>query len=365
VADLRVEVCGISFPNPVWPAPGPPVRNGAAMVACAEGGAGALVSKTVSVVPAQVPTPNMAEIKGGVLNTELWSEVPVERWLESEYAMAKTTGLPLIVGLGYSADDIHNLAPRVARYADALELSTHYIGEDPSPMMAAIRAAKNAVSVPVFVKLSPLGREMAAAARHAQEAGADAIVAINSFGPCLGIDAETGCPLMGSENGYGWLSGPAIKPLALRCVLDIVREVDLPVIGVGGVSRGIDVIEMFMAGAVAVQVCTACILRGPKVFGKIVTETGRWLDDHGHSSLQEIHGLTLRRLAERDVRTHAVPPTLDLDRCTGCGLCEISCAYGAIRVVDRLAVLDEEACAGCGLCVTRCRPGALTMPEQA
>jgi ferredoxin len=206
---------------------------------------------------------------------------------------------------------------------------------------------------------------MAAAARHAQEAGADGLVAINSFGPCLAIDAETGLPLMGNESGYGWLSGQAIKPLALRCILDIVREVDLPVIGVGGVSRGIDVIEMFMVGASAVQVCTACILKGHKVFGKIVKETDRWLDEHGYSSIEEIRGLTLGKLAKRQVRTHVVPPIVGLDRCTGCGLCEISCVYDAIHVVDRLAVVDEGACAGCGLCVTRCRPRALTMPEQA
>ncbi|MCG2767324.1 MAG: 4Fe-4S binding protein [Chloroflexota bacterium] len=363
MADLRVEICGISFPNPVWPAPGPPVRDGAAMEACAEGGAGALVSKTVSVKPAEVPTPNMAEIKGGFLNTELWSEIPVEQWLEVEYAKAKATGLPLIIGLGYSADDIRNLAPRVAPFADGLELSTHYIGENPEPMMNAIRAAKEAVDVPIFVKLSPLGREMVAAAQAAQEAGADAIVAINSFGPCLGIDAETGLPLMGSESGYGWLSGPAIKPLALRCVMDIVREVDLPVIGVGGVSRGIDVIEMFMVGASAVQLCTASILKGPQVFGKIVAEADKWLDEHGYDSIEQIRGLTLRKLAERQVRTYAIPPVLDVEKCTGCRLCEISCGYDAIHVVDEKAVLNTDACAGCGLCVTRCRPGALTMPD--
>jgi len=363
VADLHVEICGISFSNPVWPAAGPPVRDGAAMGACALGGAGALVSKTVSVRPAEVPTPNMAEIKGGFLNTELWSEVAVERWLDVEYAKAKATGLPLIIGLGYTADDIHNLAPRVAPFADAVELSTHYIGENPEPMMDAIRAAKETLAVPVFVKLSPLGREMAAAAVAAQEAGADAVVAINSFGPCLAIDAETGLPLMGSESGYGWLSGSAIKPLALRCVLDIAREVDLPVIGVGGISRGIDVIEMFMVGASAVQICTAAILRGPQVFGKIAAEASEWLDTHGYNSIEEIRGLTLRKLAQRQVRTYAVPPLLEVEKCTGCRLCEISCAYDAIHVVDNKAVLNTDACAGCGLCVTRCRPGALSMPE--
>ena len=130
-------------------------------------------------------------------------------------------------------------------------------------MVEAIRAAKAALDVPVFVKLSPLGREMVRAAEQAEAAGADGIVAINSFGPVLAIDPDTRLPLLGGSDGYGWLSGPAIKPLALRCVRDIARAVRVPVIGVGGVSHGIDAVEMLMAGASAVQVCTAAIMHGP------------------------------------------------------------------------------------------------------
>ncbi len=361
MADLRVSFCGLSLRNPVLPAAGPPGRNGAALVACAQGGAGGLVSKTISLTPAAVPTPNMAEVRGGFLNTELWSELPAERWLESEYSIARETGLPLIIGLGYSGRDIANLAPRVRRFADALELSTHYIGESPAPMVEAIQAAKQAVDVPVLVKLSPLGREMVAAAEAAQEAGADGLVLINSFGPCLAIDAESGMPVMGSAEGYGWLSGPALKPLALRCVFDVAQQVSLPIMGVGGIARGLDAIEMMMVGASAIQVCTASILRGPKVFGEIARQMDQWLEAHGYRTVDEIKGLTLRKLSERTLRAHAVAPTLDLDACSGCGLCEVSCVYGAIRVVDGKAVLDIPACAGCGLCVTRCRPAALHM----
>jgi dihydroorotate dehydrogenase (NAD+) catalytic subunit len=361
MADLSVNVCGLVLRNPVLPAAGPPGRNGEALVACARGGAGGLVSKTVSTQPAEVPTPNMAEIRGGFLNTELWSELTAEKWIATEYALAKETGLPLIISLGYSAADIANLAPRVQPFADALELSTHYIGEDPHPMMDAIRAAKQAVQVPVLVKLSPLGREMAAAAQAAQEAGADGLVLINSFGPCLAIDVESALPLMGGETGYGWLSGPALKPLAVRCIFDVARAVSLPIFGVGGITRGVDAIEMIMAGAAAVQVCTAAILKGPTVFGEIAAQMDAWLDEHGHTSLDAVQGLTLERWSERLLRTTPVPPSLDLNACTGCHLCEASCVYDAIHVVDKKAILDEEHCTGCGLCVTRCRPGALRM----
>ena len=360
MAKVEVEVAGLIFKNPVLPAAGPPGWNGAAMRDCAEGGAGAIVSKTVSVEPAVVPTPNMAQIRGGFLNTELWSELPFEQFVERELPAARQAGVPLIVSLGYSADDIAHLAPRVAPFADGLELSTHYLGDDPTPMMDAIRAAKRAVDVPVFAKLSPF-RDMTSAGLAAAEAGADGIVAVNSFGPCLGVDAETGRLLMGSAEGYGWLSGPALKPIALRCVFDLARTVDLPIIGVGGVSNGLDAIEFFMVGASAVGVCTAAILKGPTVFGRIVTDIGVWLDRRGYHSIEAVRGLAIRQWEKRANRTTHTPPGLDVNACTGCGLCETSCVYDAIRVVDRKAVLTPELCYGCGLCVTRCAPRALAI----
>jgi ferredoxin len=160
---------------------------------------------------------------------------------------------------------------------------------------------------------------------------------------------------MGGQDGYGWLSGPALKPLAVRCIHDVASAVTIPVIGCGGVSRGADVIEMLMAGASAVQVCTAAILRGPAVFGKIAAETETWLDRHGRAQPSDVVGLALGRDATRAVGV----PLLDLELCNGCGLCELSCGEDAIRVVDGKAVLDETRCSRCGLCLSRCRPGAL------
>jgi dihydroorotate dehydrogenase (NAD+) catalytic subunit len=105
-----------------------------------------------------------------------------------------------------------------------------------------------------------------------------------------------------------------------------------------------------------VQVCTAAILRGHGVFGKIARETAAWLAAHGHARLDEVRGLALRAPVAAQA---AGPPVLDLDLCNGCRLCEGSCVYDAIHVVDGKADLDEARCERCGLCVTRCRPGAL------
>ena len=362
MANLKATVCGLHFKNPVMPAAGPPGWNGEALERCAQGGAGALVSKTISVEEARVPTPNMAAVWGGAfLNAERWSEIPPRQWVLREYAIARATGLPLIVSLGYSAEDVATLAPLVRPFADALELSTHYTGDDPQPMMEAIRVAREAVDVPVLVKLSPF-RDVQAAARAAQQAGAHGIVAINSFGPTMAIDVETGAPLMGSESGYGWLSGPAIRPLAVRCIFDIARAVDLPILGVGGVSRGVDAIELMMAGASAVQVCTAAILHGPGIYGRIAAEIEGWLDEHGYAAIDDVRGLAIARWRQHRTCYEQVPPAHDAGKCIGCGRCEQVCAYLAVHVEDNKAVLHQERCHGCGLCATRCPTRALTMP---
>ncbi len=360
MATVSVEFCGLRFPNPVMPAAGPPSKDGAMCQAAAAGGAGGIVTKTISVKAADVPRPCMAEIRGGFLNTELWSELPKERWLEQEYKKVKETGLPTIIGLGYTAEQISELAKLVKPYADALELSTHYVGNDVSPIVQALQAAKAEVDVPVFVKLSP-HPNIQDIALELEKAGVDGLVMINSFGPCLGIDLETGLPYMGSKEGYGWLSGPAIKPLALRCIFDAARVVKIPVIGVGGVSNGRDVAEMFMAGASAVQVCTAAILQGPQVYGKIVKELEEFLDSHGYTSVEEIKGLTIRKMSARTYRTSPVVPVVDENLCKMCGVCETSCVYGAISRANRL-IIDAEKCFGCRLCVTRCKHQALNMP---
>ena len=293
MADLSVEILGLHFANPVLPAAGPTVWDGAAMLACAQGGAGGIVSKTISTTAAATPQPCMAEVgRVSLLNTELWAEYPPEQYIEHEYAIARRAGVPLIISLGYTAEQIAALAPRLRPWADALELSTHYVGNDPRPMQDAIRAAKRAVDVPVFVKMSPF-RDVVAGARAALAAGADGLAAVNSFGPAFGLDIETGMPVMGSKEGYGWLSGAALKPLALRCVYDIAQITDRPILGVGGIAHGRDAIEFMMAGASAVQVCTAAILRGPQVYGRIAREMSAWLDEHGYAAVGQIKGLAL------------------------------------------------------------------------
>lgn len=359
MSKIDINILGIKFNNPIWTAAGPGAKDGKLCKLAVELGAGGIVSKTISEKPADVPRPCMAKTSSGFLNTELWSELSKEEWIEKEYKIAKESGAPLIVGMGYTADQIKKVAPLVKPYADAVELSTHYVGTDVTPIVEALRAAKAALDVPVFMKMSP-HTDIQTIAKAVEKAGADGLVMINSFGPCMSIDVESGHPIMGSKTGYGWLSGAPIRPLAVRCIYDAYKVVDIPIIGVGGVTCGKDAAEMIMAGASAVQVCTEAILKGPSTYGRIAKELEEFMDKKGYKNIESIRGIAHQNFAKHEFRTHSIAPKVDYKSCIKCGKCKISCVYEAISIKENLEI-DKNKCFGCGLCVTQCPKKALSI----
>ncbi|MEM3653861.1 MAG: 4Fe-4S binding protein [Candidatus Bathyarchaeia archaeon] len=394
MVELSVELCGIKFKNPIINAAGPLGYDGKTLVKVAKGVAGGLVTKTISVTPAKVPRPNMALIDrgkllshmrmslngrpieltktsikatSGMLNVELWSDITFKQWIEKEIPIAKTTGLPLIASLGYKAGDMRRMAKKIEKAGvNAIEFSTHYVGIDPKPIVDVAKTLKELVSIPVFAKLSPHTQEISSLAKAVEKAGVDGIVAINSFGPCLHIDIETGKPYLGGENGYGWISGLPIKPLAIRCVAEIAKSVKIPVIGVGGIVSGNDIVEHIMAGASAVQVCTSAIIEGPSIFRRLVSELEEYMKSHKYDSIEDFKGIALKHLPKKPIRTKSIPPKIDIEKCKGCGLCVTPCVYEAIKVEKRpgmrspKAFIDIEKCYGCGLCVSLCPTMALS-----
>ena len=363
MADISINLLDLRFRNPVFTAAGPTSRDGMTLLNAAAGGVGGLVAKTVSVKPADVPKPNMAALdqgrvgsRRGILNAELWSELPLETWLEREYPIALSSGLPLIASVGYTPEVVSIVAPQLEKAGvSAIEFSTHYVGGH----VDIAKALRDAVEIPIVAKLSPKVDVVEVA--KALEPHVDAIAAINTFGPCLRINIETGRPMLGSDTGYGWMSGSSLKPIALRCVADIASNVKIPVIGVGGVMTGEDVVEFLMAGASAVQVCTAAILEGHTIYGKIAAQLNEWLDKHNFGSIEDIRGVALPHLHEG---IHLEPPPrVDLEKCTKCGLCEKSCVYHAITVekAKDLFVIDSNKCEGCGMCISVCPYYALNV----
>ena len=289
---LMVTINGITLRNPVMPAAGPNVRTGELMLKAAAGGAGAIVSKTVSLRPADDPRPSIRRASNrGLLNCETWSETPAEEFVE-ECRRAKEAGLPLIVSVGYRPEEVSRLGEWFEREVApaAFEFSTHYTGHSVEPLVEVARALRGSVSVPIWMKVSPTFPDLEGLARAVSPV-VDGFVAINSFGPVIDFDVETGAPVLGSDGGQGWMSGPPILPIALRVVHQLTSVQDKPVIGVGGIERGVDALKFFMVGASAVQVCSAAIKDGHAVYGKIAQEMDVWLTEHGYDSVEEIKGL--------------------------------------------------------------------------
>ena len=142
--------------------------------------------------------------------------------------------------------------------------------------------------VPVLIKLSPNVADIAAIARAVEEAGADGISAINTLTGMV-IDVHARRPIL--ANRTGGLSGPAIRPLAVRCVYEIARAVDLPIVGMGGVSTGRDAVEMIMAGATAVGVGSVVYEEGPEAFGRIEAEMAALMEELGFASVEAMRGV--------------------------------------------------------------------------
>jgi len=367
--DLSIEISGICFKNPVMNAAGPAGRDGNALKVVAAHGAGGLVTKTISDTPAKVPRPCLAILDRriahpkGLLNVETWSDIPYRQWVEKELKIALETGLPLIASVGYLPEQIKKIADLIENCGvHAIEFSTHYLGK--RPIVEVAKVLKEEVDIPVFAKLSPQGAKIAMFAKAAEKAGVDGIVAINSFGPCLHIDITTGKPYLGGENGYGWISGPALKPLAIRCVAEVARTVRIPVIGVGGVMSGEDAVEHFMAGATAVQICTGAILEGPSIYSRVVKEIEEFMKKNGYSCIGDIRGIALKHLPKEVLRTHSVSPKVDEKKCTGCGVCIRTCVYNALAlnkgIKKTIVSVDGKKCYGCGLCVSLCPVHAIT-----
>lgn len=374
MAELGVTVCGLRFPNPVWTAAGPGGADGELLLRAARGGAGGLVTKTLSLSPARVPVPNIASpFPGSLLNAELWSELDYRRFLEQELPRARQAGLPVVVSLGYTPEELARLGAEVERsgLADAVEFSIHYTGKDPATLASQARALRQATHLPVLAKLSPAVADLPTAVR-ALEPVVDGFVAINSLGPALDFDVETRRPRLGSRDGRGWLSGRAILPIGLHYVETIAGLTDKPVIGVGGIRTAEDVVKYLLVGASAVQVCSLAVLQGQEVYGRLASGLGSWMDTHGFQEVAELRGLYRRENPQPGmeeavrVRDPSAPdadphPAIDAERCDLCLACQRACLHRAIQFKEKAFQLDRTLCVSCGLCCTICPRGALEM----
>ncbi|MGQ4914807.1 MAG: 4Fe-4S binding protein [Candidatus Asgardarchaeia archaeon] len=376
--DLSVEIAGIKLKNPVILSSGPMSKDGESIKRAAENGAGAVVTKTISFEAAKVARPCIIKIpKHGisppvVINAEEWSDLTLEDWLEREMKIAKTAGVPIIGSIWVPERDIHRVGELAQMVVDAGAVMIEIPGYDPEEVIQLVSEAKKKVDVPVIAKIAMKNFEVEPYIKAIHKAKADAISAIDTMGPVLKIDINTGKPYLGGAKGggiagAGRISGQAINPFAVYWIARARQLTDLPLLGIGGITRAEDVVEMLMVGATAVQIHTSVMLFGYKIFSRLAKGLEKFLTEKGYSSVKDIIGYAQQYL---DTTKHEIPiryggivSEIDKNKCTGCTLCVQVCPWSAIHMEGKIAISDPSKCYGCGLCTSVCPVDAISLVE--
>jgi len=289
--------------NPTCLASGIMGYSAESMQRIAKAGAGAVVTKSVGATPRMgYANPTVVQAKCGLINAIGLPNPGIDQYTQEIRYTKTLLHVPLIVSVyGYTAEEYAATAQKAAEAgADAIELNVSCphvkdtgteIGQNPRTLTEVIKAVKASVQKPVIVKLSPNVTDITEIAETAVKAGANALTAINTV-KAMAIDPETTLPIL--SNTIGGLSGPAIKPIALRCVYDIHERVNTPIMGCGGITCWQDAVEFLLAGATAIQIGTAIALNDPSVFQTINKGITAYLKKKGFRSVKEIVGLSHR-----------------------------------------------------------------------
>lgn len=261
---------------------------------------GAIAVKAATVEPRfGNATPRVAETRGGMLNAIGLQNPGLDKVLAEELPWLEKYDVPIIANIaGTTVEDYIEVATRISEAPNvkAIELNISCpnvkcggitFGTDPIIAAELTKEIKQVSKVPVFVKLSPNVTNIVEMAQAVEKAGADGLSMINTL-IGMRIDLRTKRPIL--ANGAGGLSGPAIKPVAIRMVYEASQNVDIPIIGMGGIHSAEDVIEFFLAGASAVAVGTANFV-DPYICPTIIDELEGWLDKMGVVQISELTGM--------------------------------------------------------------------------
>lgn len=300
----KMEVAGVNLKNPVILASGIMGTTGSSLNRMAQSGAGGVVTKSIGPHPKEGhKNPSMVKLGCGFLNAMGLPNPSYTEFSEELKIAVENSGIPVIasifggnagefvevaeglMGASPAAFELNVSCPHAEGYGASIGVDSCLVGE-------ITAAVCDAVDVPVWVKLTPNVTDIVSVGKAAVDAGAAAIVAINTVRG-MAIDIYSGYPLLG--NRFGGLSGDAIRPVAVKCVYDLYAALDVPIIGVGGISKWEDAVEMIMAGASAVEVGSA-VYESIDVLGNIARDIDTFLEETGYSSVEEIVGLAHRRI---------------------------------------------------------------------
>ena len=297
--NLSVNVAGMALRNPTMTASGT-FGYGAEFAPYMDlQSIGAIVTKGLSLRPqAGNDTPRIIETPAGMLNAIGLQNVGIDAFVEKKVPFLRTVNTPCIANFfGNTVEEYAEMARRLDAIPEVAGLEMNIscpnvkcggiqFGSDPVSAATVVAACRAACNKPLIVKLSPNVTDVVAMARACVDAGADSLSLINTL-VGMAIDVKTRRPVL--ANTTGGLSGPAIKPVALRMVWQVAQAVKVPLIGIGGIMSATDVVEFLLAGATAVQVGTASFVT-PGIAQTIAEDLEQWMQDNGVHDVRELIG---------------------------------------------------------------------------
>lgn len=304
--DLTTKIGAIHLKNPIILASGPKGgKSGIGMKKFADAGWACTVAKTVTKEPSKgYPNPTILDFRPFYTINAQGGPNPGYIAFAEEIRIAKEGGVPVFASIAANSPEDFIMIGRhlIQAGADGIEINAscpHTPGRARwssswENLEALIKPIREAIEEPIWVKLpSTRMADIPRLAEAASRGGADAIIPFNTV-PGMAIDINTGKPRLGNPHGVGSISGKAVKPMGIRAVLDAARVVNTPIIGVGGMEDGLDVIEYLMAGASAVQIHTIAMWKGEGIINEILLGMKRFMEKKGFKSVTEMVGLTLK-----------------------------------------------------------------------
>ncbi len=297
--NTSVELCGVTLKNPVMTASGT-FGSGAEYSEFTDlNRLGAVVTKGVANVPwPGNPTPRVAEVYGGMLNAVGLQNPGIDLFCERDIPFLKKYDTKIIVNVcGHSTEEYVEVVKRLAEEpVDMLEINISCpnvkeggiaFGQDPKAVEAITKEMKKYAKQPVIMKLSPNVTDITEMARAAEAGGADALSLINTI---TGMKIDINRKTFALANKTGGVSGPIVKPIAVRMVYQVAQAVNIPIIGMGGISCAEDAIEFILAGASAVSVGTANF-HNPAVTLEVIDGIEAYMKKNGFNSVKEMVGI--------------------------------------------------------------------------
>ncbi|MBN2086886.1 dihydroorotate dehydrogenase [Candidatus Peregrinibacteria bacterium] len=301
--NVSVKFCGIDFPNPTVLASGYLGVTGASLANCINNGAGGVTGKTLFMEPRPGhPNPTVLTFPGGLINAVGLCGEGIKNGIhEFKKFREMAPDAPLIGSIaGKNLKELIEVAEIMDTYpVDMIELNLSCpnvddemgrpIACDPLMTRDAIKAVRKVVKKPISAKLSPNVQNIGIVAKNAENEGADAITAVNTMGPGMLIDIKMRRPIL--SNKVGGVSGMALHPIAVRCVYDIYKAVQIPIIATGGIMNGKDAIEMILAGGSLLGIGCAITANDLNCFTMITDKIREYMKEEGFTDISEMVGL--------------------------------------------------------------------------